>query len=108
MFRRKQINPHNLRFSSIEIYSIAIELQLSRLESIKMVSMTMFRAYAWTFNREFNHVIAVYSENKLQHYASAYRNPKSSSKKLGLFKFCTFLRKFSANTLQPVQKSLFN
>ena len=31
-----------------------------------------------------NHVIAVYSENKLQDYATAYRNHKSSSEMLGL------------------------
>ena len=31
-----------------------------------------------------NHVIAVYSENKLQHYATAYRNHKSADKKLCL------------------------
>ena len=37
-----------------------------------------------------NHVIAVYSENKLQHYATAYRNHKSAGEKLGLFRFCMF------------------
>ena len=31
-----------------------------------------------------NHVIAVYSENKLQHYATAYRNHKSADEKLCL------------------------
>ena len=30
------------------------------------------------------HVIAVYSENKLQHYATAYRNRKSAGEKLFL------------------------
>ena len=58
------------------------------------------------------HVIAVYSENKLQHYATAYRNQKSVGEKLGLFRFCKFFMFFFffffANTLQPVQKSLFN
>ena len=34
-----------------------------------------------------NHVIAVYSENKLQHYATAYRNHKSAGEKCGLFRF---------------------
>ena len=33
-----------------------------------------------------NHVIAVYSENKLQHYATAYRNHKSAGEKLCLVK----------------------
>ena len=37
-----------------------------------------------------NDVIAVYSENKLQHYATAYRNHKSAGEKLGLFRFCKF------------------
>ena len=56
-----------------------------------------------------NHVIAVYSENNLQHYATAYRNHKSAGEKLGIFRFCKFfLCIFSKNTLQPVQKSLFN
>ena len=40
------------------------------------------------------HVIAVYSENKLQHYAAAYRNHKSTGEKLGLFRFCTFVYVF--------------
>ena len=31
-----------------------------------------------------NHVIAVYSENKLQHYAYVYRNHKSAGEKLCL------------------------
>ena len=31
-----------------------------------------------------NHVIAVYSENKLQDYATAYRNHKSAGEKLCL------------------------
>ena len=31
-----------------------------------------------------NHVIAVYSENKLQHNATAYRNHKSAGEKLCL------------------------
>ena len=42
-----------------------------------------------------NHVIAVYSENKLQHYATAYRNHKSAGEKLGLFRFCKFLAHLS-------------
>ena len=37
-----------------------------------------------------NHAIAVYSENKLQHYATAYRNHKSADEKLGLFSFFTY------------------
>ena len=55
-----------------------------------------------------NHVIAVYSENKLQHYATVYRNHKSADEKLGLSDFVSFLRICSANTLQPVQMSIFN
>ena len=54
------------------------------------------------------HVIAVCNENKLQHYATACRNHKSADEKLGLFRFYKFLCIFSANTLQPVQKSPFN
>ena len=41
-----------------------------------------------------NHVIAVYSENKLQHYATAYKNHKSAGEKLSLFRFCNFLMYF--------------
>ena len=37
-----------------------------------------------TYTRVCNHVIAVYSENKLQHYATAYRNHKSAGEKLCL------------------------
>ena len=36
-------------------------------------------------------MIAVYSENKLQHYATAYRNHKNADEKLGLFRFYKFL-----------------
>ena len=62
------------------------------------------------FYKVCNHVIAVYSENKLQHYATVYRNHKNADEKLGLFRFCKFFMFFffSANTLQPVQKSRFN
>ena len=62
--------------------------------------------------------IYIYKE---QHYTTAYRNHKSAGEKLCLFRFfkCFFFffffffvvvifRIFSANTLQPVQKSLFN
>ena len=61
----------------------------------------------WIF-RVWYHVIAVYSEKKLQHYTTAYRNHRSAGEKLGLFRFFKFFMYFSANTLQPVQKSLFN
>ena len=37
-----------------------------------------------SISRVCNHVIAVYSENKLQHYATAYRNHKSAGEKLCL------------------------
>ena len=80
---------------------------------------------SWTGNRKYyihgfelkrtiakvcNHVIAVYREEKLQHYTTAYRNHKSADEKLGIFRFCKFFIYifFSAYTLQPVQKSLFN
>ena len=42
-------------------------------------------------------MIAVYSKNKLQHYATAYRNHKSAGEKLDLsrFKFlCIFFSKY--------------
>ena len=32
-------------------------------------------------------MIAVYSENKLQHYATAYKNHKSAGEKLAVFRF---------------------
>ena len=50
-----------------------------------------------------NHVIAVYSDNKHQYYATAYRNHKSACEKLGLFKFCKILRIF----FQQIYYSLF-
>ena len=50
-----------------------------------------------------NHVIAVYSKNKLQHYATAYRNHKRAGEKLGLFRFCKFLMYF----VQQIHYSLF-
>ena len=43
----------------------------------------------------YNHVIAVYSGKKLQHYATAYRNHKSAGETLGLPDFVSFLRIFS-------------
>ena len=51
-----------------------------------------------------NHMIAVYSENKLQHYATAYRNHKSAGEKLGLFRFCIF---FLMYFFQQIRYSLF-
>ena len=53
-----------------------------------------------------NRLIAAYTGNKLQHYATAYKNHRSAGGKWGLFIFYKFFRTFSANTLQPVQKSL--
>ena len=50
-----------------------------------------------------NHVITVYSENKLQHYATAYRNHKSAGEKLGLFRFCKVFLVF----FQQIHYSLF-
>ena len=50
-----------------------------------------------------NHVIAVYSENKLQHYATAYRNHKNADEKLGLFRLCKFFYVF----FQQIHYSLF-
>ena len=47
--------------------------------------MTALRKY-WF--KVCNHLIAVYSENKLQHDATAYSNHKSIGEKLGLFRFC--------------------
>ena len=38
----------------------------------------------FTINRVCNRVIDVYSENKLQHYATAYRNHKGAGEKLCL------------------------
>ena len=51
-----------------------------------------------------NHAIAVYSENKLQHYATAYRNHTSAGEKLGLFRFCKFFYVFC---FQQIHCSLF-
>ena len=56
------------------------------MKIIKTCKMPLCRC----IGRVCNHVIAVYSENKLQHYATAYRNHKSAGEKLGLFRFCNF------------------
>ena len=42
-------------------------------------------ARPFMYSKVINHVIAVCSENKLQHYAAAYRNHKGSGEK-GLFR----------------------
>ena len=43
---------------------------------------------------QLHQVITVYSENKLQHYATAYRYHKSAGEKLGLFRVCKFVMYF--------------
>ena len=48
--------------------------------------------------------MAVYSENKLQHYAVANRNHKSAGEQLGLFRFCKFFTYFF---FQQIHYSLF-
>ena len=57
-----------------------------------------------TYPRVCNHVIAMYSENKLQHYATAYRNHKCAGEKLGLFRFC---KSFFMYFFQQIHYSLF-
>ena len=54
-----------------------------------------------------NHAIAVYSENKLQHYATAYRNHKSAGEKLGLFRFCTFFTYFFSKYITACSEITF-
>ena len=54
-----------------------------------------------------NHVIAVYNEKKLQHYATAYRNHKSAGEKLGLFRFCKFLRIFFSKYITAYSEITF-
>ena len=43
-----------------------------------------------TGSKVYNQVIAVYSENKLNDYTTAYRHQKRSGEKLGLFRFVSF------------------
>ena len=57
--------------------------------------------------RVWNHVIAVYSEYKLQHYATAYRNNKSASEKLGLFRFCKFFMYFFSEDIAACSEITF-
>ena len=59
------------------------------------------------FSRVCNHVIAVYSENKLQHYATAYRNHKSADEKLGLFRFCKFFMYFFSEYITAYSEITF-
>ena len=95
------------------IYSQSISCR--RLLSLFSLS-SCINVFVWhNSSRVCNHVIAVYSEKKLKHYATAYRNHKSAGEKLGSSDFVRLLRIFfffffffSANILQPVLKSLFN
>ena len=50
----------------------------------KVTTAVFILTFFSTVYRVCNHVIAVYSENKLQHYATAYRNHKSAGEKLCL------------------------
>ena len=54
-----------------------------------------------------NNVIAVYSENKLQHYATAYRNHKSAGENLGLFRFCKFFMYFFSKYITACSEITF-
>ena len=61
-------------------YPCAIQALAVCSEAVVMVLFL----FLYGFVRVCNHVIAVYSENKLQHYATAYRNYKSAGEKLCL------------------------
>ena len=52
--------------------------------SRQYICVCIATAVDFSIHRVCNHVIAVYSENKLQHYATAYRNHKSAGEKLCL------------------------
>ena len=54
-----------------------------------------------------NHVIAVYSENKLKHYTTVYRNHKSAGEKLGLFIFCKFFMYFVSKYISACSEITF-
>ena len=65
---------------------------INAMLGMKYNSLAEIHKYKFSLNhilplpvtRVCNHVIAVYSENKLQHYATAYRNHKSAGEKLCL------------------------
>ena len=58
---------------------------MSSISKISCVTLSVkYLSLEVTIPRVCNHVIAVYSENKLQHYATAYRNHKSAGEKLCL------------------------
>ena len=78
----KDISPYIYR-QWIHIYMVSL-----LKKKVKILDLRLF------YPRVCKHVIAVYSENKLQHYATAYRNHKSAGEKLGLFRFCTFFTYF--------------
>ena len=52
--------------------------------TFKCMADHLFADFSYSIARVCNHVIAVYSENKLQHYATAYRNHKSAGEMLCL------------------------
>ena len=54
-----------------------------------------------------NHVIAVYRENKLRHYAIAYRSHKSAGEKLGVLKFCKFFMYFYSKYIAACSEITF-
>ena len=59
--------------------------------------------YDHVLSKVCNHVTAVYNENKLQHYATVYRNHTSAGEKLGLFRLC----KLFYVCFQQIHYSLF-
>ena len=81
------------------------EICQQRLQGVRNVAQKLCSwERSFTVIKVCNHVIVVYSENKLQHYATAYRNHKSADEKLGLFRFCKF---FLCTFFQQIHYSLF-
>ena len=69
--------------------------------------MAAIRLGLTAITKVYEHVIAVYSENKLQHYATACRNHKGAGEKLGLFRFCQFLCIFICKYIKACSEITF-
>ena len=70
--------------SDIMFFRIKLNVSFSNSHHNSAYSHTEHLYIYTKSNMVCNHVIAVYSENKLQHYATAYRNHKSAGEKLCL------------------------
>ena len=78
----KQAHPLSYKIRSLSADQAAFELlPANRYYQIIDLYQTTVGISAAEVTRVCNQVVAVYSENKLQHYAIAYRNHKSAGEK---------------------------